>query len=164
MLSQGVHSVTGLHMCYEFHSYNINVYKSVQNFKIVSNNVERVKRVQQLWVQSMELKQISNNCQYPAEPQLQPELASPSLSFPHTKLTVLPLHQPHTPHSTLRVVVAVDGFWVGVFVFSLLFTNSYQPNFEIPMGHMKKLYSVSTINIRQYTFKLDSTYLIKLIR
>ena len=65
----------------------------------------------------------------------------------------------HNPHSTLRVVVAVDGFWVGVFVFSFLFTNSYQPNFEIPIEHMKRLYSCSNINIRQYTFKLDSTYL-----
>ena len=80
-----------------------------------------------------------------------PCLSWPALSCPgpswqgyHTKLTVVP-----PPTSTLRVVVAVDGFWVGIFVFSLLFTNSYQPNFEIPMGHMKRLYSSSIINIRQ---------------
>ena len=32
----------------------------------------------------------------------------------YPKLTVVP---PPPPPSTLRVVVAVDGFWVGVFIF-----------------------------------------------
>ena len=39
------------------------------------------------------------------------------------------------------VVVVVEGFWVGVVDFSLLSTNYYQPNFEIPMGRMETLYS-----------------------
>ena len=48
------------------------------------------------------------------------------------------------------VVVVVEGFWVGVVDFSLLLTNYYQPNFEIPMGHMETLYSCSFIIIRLY--------------
>ena len=93
------------------------------------------------------------DCQYPS-PDPSWSLSWPALPCPgpswqgyYPKFGVVP---PPTPQGTLRVVVAVDGFWVGVFVFSLLLINSYQPNFEIPMGHMKTLYSCSFIIIRLY--------------
>ena len=49
-----------------------------------------------------------------------------------------------------RVVVVVEGFWDGVVDFSLLLTYYYQPNFKIPMEHMKTLYSCSFIIIKLY--------------
>ena len=45
------------------------------------------------------------------------------------------------------VVVVVEGFWADVVDFPLMLTNFYQPNFEIPMGHMKTLYSFSFIRL-----------------
>ena len=73
----------------------------------------------------------------------------PSWQGYYPKFGVIPPPPPPpTPQGNLRVVVAVDGFWVGVFVFLLLLTNSYQPNFEIPKGLMKTLYYFSIINIR----------------
>ena len=56
-------------------------------------------------------------------------LSWPALLYPgpswqgyYPKLTVVP-PPPPTPHSTFRVVVAVDGFWVGVFIFFLTLTK-----------------------------------------
>ena len=102
-------------------------------------------------------------CQYPY-PSLIPSLSWPALPCPglscpsgkgyYTKFAIAP-----HPKELSVFLLLLMGFGL-VFLFSpFLLTNSFQPNFEIPIVHLNRLYSCSDINIRQYTFKLDSTYL-----